>query len=110
MGLVGHTPTDLRPLPANPPYHKKCRMFLSTTKGRDSSHTVMSGTLLENRAESGVGGGRGQKKAGARRAPALYRSMAGGPRDLLPPLHHLTRHLGHACLCIGGTYFWGRHH
>jgi hypothetical protein len=50
------------------------------------------------------------KKAGARRAPALYRSMAGGPRDLLPPLHHLTRHLGHACLCIGGTYFWGRHH
>ncbi len=26
--------TDLRPSPANPPYHKKCRMFLSTTKGR----------------------------------------------------------------------------
>ena len=44
MGRIEHTlldegrkssPTDLRPSPANPPYHKKCQMFLSTPKGRD---------------------------------------------------------------------------
>jgi hypothetical protein len=43
MGRIEHTlldegrassPTDLRPSPATPPYHKKCQMFLSTTKGR----------------------------------------------------------------------------
>jgi hypothetical protein len=56
MGLVGATPTDLRPSPATPlattPYHKKLQMFLSTTKGLDSPHTVISGTLLGNRAKS----------------------------------------------------------
>src|ERR687897_3521529 len=45
MGRIEHTlldrgrsstPSDLRPSPANPPYHKKCRMFLSTTKCRDT--------------------------------------------------------------------------
>src|SRR5215211_8680277 len=30
----GSTPTDLRPSPVTPPYHKKRRMFLSKTKGR----------------------------------------------------------------------------
>ena len=43
MGRIEHTlldegrkssPTDLRPSPATPPYHTKCQMFLSTTKGR----------------------------------------------------------------------------
>src|SRR5215211_1782235 len=43
MGRIEHTlldegrassPTDLRPSPATTPYHKKCQMFLSTTKGR----------------------------------------------------------------------------
>jgi hypothetical protein len=32
----GSTPTDLRPSPATAPYHKKCRIFLSTTKGRNT--------------------------------------------------------------------------
>ena len=45
MGRIEHTlldegrkssPTDLRPSPATPPYHTKCQMFLSTTKGRDT--------------------------------------------------------------------------
>jgi hypothetical protein len=30
----GATPTDLRPSPATPPYHKKLQMFLFATKGR----------------------------------------------------------------------------
>src|SRR5918998_2076944 len=30
----GDTPTDLRPSPATPPYHKKRQMFLSNAKGR----------------------------------------------------------------------------
>src|SRR5215213_7861727 len=30
----GSTPTDLRPSPVTPPYHKKRRKFLSKTKGR----------------------------------------------------------------------------
>src|SRR5215217_5185952 len=39
MGLASAAPTDLRPSPvvpplATPPYHKKLRMFLFTTKGR----------------------------------------------------------------------------
>jgi hypothetical protein len=43
MGRIEHTlldegrassPTDLRPSPATTPYHKKCQMFLSKTKGR----------------------------------------------------------------------------
>jgi hypothetical protein len=32
----GLTPTDLRPSLATAPYHKKCRIFLSTTKGRNT--------------------------------------------------------------------------
>src|SRR5215218_1362577 len=38
MGLVGTTPTDLRPSPAppaTPPYHKKLQKFLFATKGRN---------------------------------------------------------------------------
>jgi hypothetical protein len=35
MGSRPSAPTDLRPSPALPPYHKKCQMFLSTTKGRN---------------------------------------------------------------------------
>src|SRR5215211_660977 len=44
MGRIEHplldrgrssTPSDLRPSLATTLYHKKCRMFLSTTKGRD---------------------------------------------------------------------------
>jgi len=45
MGRIEHTlldegrkssPTDLRPSPANPPYHTKTQMFLSTTEDRDT--------------------------------------------------------------------------
>jgi hypothetical protein len=45
MGRIEHmlldegrksSPTDLRPSPATPPYHRKCQMFLSTTTARDT--------------------------------------------------------------------------
>src|SRR5215210_4463048 len=45
MGRIEHmlldegrasSPTDLRPSPATPPYHKKLQLFLSATKGRDT--------------------------------------------------------------------------
>jgi Helix-turn-helix len=32
MGSSPSAPTDLRPSPATPPYHKKLQMFLFTTK------------------------------------------------------------------------------
>jgi hypothetical protein len=33
----GLLPSDLRPSPATPPYHKKLQMFLSKTKGRSKA-------------------------------------------------------------------------
>jgi len=36
------SPTDLRPSPAPPPYQKKCRVFLSTIKGRELGTRIMS--------------------------------------------------------------------
>src|SRR5215207_9015887 len=80
-------------------------MFLSTTKGWDSSDTVMSGTLLENRAESGVRWGQKRPEPVEPGPLSLYGWRSKGsptstPSPDPPPWSRLLLHWG--CL------FWGQ--
>src|SRR5215218_1816048 len=54
MGSSPSAPTDLRPSPATPPYHKKCRMFLSMTKGRSQVGTGVLGVCRAHAREAGI--------------------------------------------------------
>jgi hypothetical protein len=69
MGLVGRTPTDPRPSPATPPYHRKCQTFLSTPTGRDApKDTPASGRLGSCRAYRGGAKRRPRPRRGIRKA------------------------------------------
>ena len=65
MGRIEHTlldegrassPTDLRPSPATPPYHKKLQMLLYKTKGRDTPKDTPARWDQDRRRSEGPAG------------------------------------------------------